>query len=434
LRWCPQGTTVHQKMDKGDGALAGRPSIVSDYISIILQAIEKTRNDPAQLRGLVYDLARLSLGKQLLTSYHQFGSAGLQQHVLHLETAINQVENIALKQIEDLSQKRVAYPFGEGIEGSDDLTSQLIERPVGEPDHIAVVARDAFDEASLGDSWSDRKPALGPVQGAELLPPLKYSVLTFGQGPKRAQSNFWFGAQLVIATLIGMAIYAALWIASDHRGDRFSVAGQATPGTSAVATQLNVSASPLGAGAQALGFSLPSVYGVYAVSEGKLHALDPLQLKVPDPRVAISAIIPNPSRVKIPDGKVQFVIFRRDLISSAPTEVFVRVVARVAREMKFNEAGRAMTTNIDDQWAIRSKSYEFSVVPLGDNPEMIVLHPADPQLILSPGRYALVVAGKGYDFTVDGQVTDTAQCLERTDVIGGAVYSECRTLPSQLAN
>ena len=412
--------------------MAGRPSIVSDYISIILQAIEKTQNDPAQLRGLVYDLARLSLGKQLLTSYHQVGSAGLQQHVLDLETAINQVENIAQKQIEDLSQKRVEHPSREGNEGSDNLTSQLIERPVGEPDHTAVVARDAFDEAILGDQWSDRKPA--PVRVAELLPPLKYSVLTFGQGPKRTQSNFWFGAQLVIATVIGVAIYAAMWVASDHRGDRFSVAGQATPGVSAIATQLDVSAKPLGASAQALGFPLPSVYGVYAVSEGKLYALDPLQLKVPDPRVAISAMIPNPSRVKIPDGKVQFVIFRRDLISSAPTEVFVRVVARVAREMKFNEAGRAMTTNIDDQWAIRSKSYQFGVVPLGDNREMIVLHPADPQVILSPGRYALVVAGKGYDFTVDGQVTDTAQCLERTDVIGGAVYSECRTLQSQLAN
>jgi hypothetical protein len=417
-------------MDKGDGALAGRPSIVSDYISIILQAIEKTQNDPAQLRGLVYDLARLSLGKQLLSSYHQFGSAGLQKHVLDLETAINQVENIAQKQIEDLSQKRVEYPSREENESSDNLTSQLIQRPVGEPDHTAVVVRDAIDEGMLGDPWSERKPA----PGAELLPPLKYSVLTFGQGSNRAQSNFSFGAQLVIATLIGMAICAALWVASYHRGDRFSVAGQATPGVSAMATQSNVSAKPLGASAQALGFPLPNVYGVYAVSEGKLYALDPLQLKVPDPRVAISAMIPNPSRVKIPDGKVQFVIFRRDLISSAPTEVFLRVVARVAREMKFNEAGRAMTTNIDDQWAIRSKLYEFSVVPLGGNPEMIVLHPADPQLILSPGRYALVVAGKGYDFTVDGQLTDTAQCLERTDVIGGAVYSECRTLPSQLAN
>ncbi|MFY9839307.1 MAG: hypothetical protein WAK55_23095, partial [Xanthobacteraceae bacterium] len=130
----------------------------------------------------------------------------------------------------------------------------------------------------------------------------------------------------------------------------------------------------------------------------------------------------------------QFIIFRRDLVSSAPTEVFVRVVARVAREMKFNEGGPPVTTDIDGQWAIRSKSYEFRVAPLGDNPEMIVLRPADPQLFLSPGRYALVVAGKGYDFTVDGQVTDTAQCLERTGVLGGAVYSECRILPAQLAN
>jgi hypothetical protein len=170
------------------------------------------------------------------------------------------------------------------------------------------------------------------------------------------------------------------------------------------------------------------------VSEGKLFELDPLQLKVPDPRVAISAMISNASGVKIDDGKLQFVIFRRDLVSSAPTEVFVRVVARVAREMKFNEAGPPVTTDIDGQWAIRSKSYEFRVAPLGDNPEMVVLHPADPQLSLSPGRYALVVAGRGYDFTVDGQVTDTAQCLERTDVLGGAVYSECRTLPAQLAN
>jgi hypothetical protein len=285
---------------------------------------------------------------------------------------------------------------------------------------------DAFDEAILDNPSHNQTLALGPVQIAELLPPLKYSVLTFGLDPKRSQSKFWFGAQLAIATLIGMAIYAAMWAASDLRGDRFSVAREVTPGTSAMATQLNVSAKPLGASTQALGFPLPSVYGVYAVSEGKLYALDPLQLKVPDPRVAISAMISSPSRVRIPDGKVQFIIFRRDLVSSAPTEVFVRVVARVAREVKFSEAGPPMTTNIDGQWAIRSKSYEFRVAPVGDNPEMIVLDPADPQLPLSPGRYALVVAGRGYDFTVDGQATDTAQCLERTDVIGGAVYSECR--------
>ena len=60
---------------------------------------------------------------------------------------------------------------------------------------------------------------------------------------------------------------------------------------------------------------------------------------------------------------------------------------------------------------------------------MIVLRPEDPQLTLSPGRYALVIAGQGYDFSVDGKITDLAQCLERTNVIDGMVYSECRTLP-----
>jgi len=223
-------------------------------------------------------------------------------------------------------------------------------------------------------------------------------------------------------------------VAAEYAPSRFSAPAQTASAAPTPSVMPAPPAKPLGESAQALGFPLPSVYGVYAVSAGKLFELDPLPLKVPDPRVAISAMIGSVSRVTIRDGKLQFIIFRRDLVSSAPTEMFVRVVARVARETKFSEAQPATTTTIAGQWAVRSKSYEFRVAPLGDNPEMIVLHPADPQLSLLPGRYALVVAGRGYDFTVDGQVTDTAQCLERADVVGGAVYSECRTLPAQFAN
>jgi hypothetical protein len=102
--------------------------------------------------------------------------------------------------------------------------------------------------------------------------------------------------------------------------------------------------------------------------------------------------------------------------------------------MKFNGAGPPMTAEIDGEWAIRSKSYLFRVAPVDVSPEMIVLRPANSQQSLSPGRYALVIAGKGYDFTIEGQVTDAAQCLERSNVIGGMVYSECRTSPPQLAN
>jgi hypothetical protein len=46
----------------------------------------------------------------------------------------------------------------------------------------------------------------------------------------------------------------------------------------------------------------------------------------------------------------------------------------------------------------------------------------------------LVLAGKGYDFTIDGQVTDLAQCLERTNVVGGIVYSECGAATSRPTN
>jgi hypothetical protein len=237
----------------------------------------------------------------------------------------------------------------------------------------------------------------------------------------------------VAATIIGVAIYVASLVGFDYGGRFFPVSGPAD----AVATASipsTAAAKSLGSGTQALGFPLPTVYGVYAVSEGKLYELDPLPLKVPDPRVAISAMIANTSHVTIPDGKVQFIIFRRDLVSSAPTEVFVRVVARVAREMKFNAGGPPTTTNIDGEWTIRSKSYVFRVAPVGDSPEMVVLRSGDSQSALTPGRYALVLAGKGYDFTIDGQITDTAQCVERTDIIGGTVYSECHSLASPLAN
>jgi len=426
--------------------MAGRPSIVPDYVSTILRAMESTQNDPARLRSLIYDVARLSLGKHVLTSYRQLGSAGLQQHVSDLETAIHQVENLAQRQIADFSQKKPSVEQKETEkkierkEDATDLAAQLLGGQVSASDQTAVTVRDSFNDTMFDETRSNKTPAvLQPLPPevynprAEILQPLDFRLPAFGSGPKRKQADVTFGVQLVVATIIGVAIYVASLVGFDYGGRFFPVSGQAD-GVATASIPSTAAAKSLGSGTQALGFPLPTVYGVYAVNEGKLYELDPLPLKVPDPRVAISAMISNPSRVTIPEGKVQFIIFRRDLVSSAPTEVFVRVVARVAGEMKFNGGGPPTTTNIDGEWTVRSKSYVFRVAPVGDSPEMIVLRPADSQSSLSPGRYALVLAGKGYDFTINGQVTDAAQCVERTNVIGGTVYSECRTLASQLAN
>jgi hypothetical protein len=416
--------------------MAGRPSIVSDYVSIILRAIESTQNDPVRLRTLVYDVARLSLGKHVLMTYHQIGSNGLQQHISDLETAIHHVEDIAQKQIEDFSKKE---PSQEQKDAVADLAAQLLDGKAISPVHGAIMVRDSFDETVFDETRPDKtavvvQPLPTEVYAgrAEILQPLDFRIPAFGSGPKRKPADATFGIQLVVATIIGVAIYVASLVGFDYGGRFFPMSGPAD-GMATASIPSTAAAKSL-SGIQALGFPLPTVYGVYAVSEGKLYELDPLPLKVPDPRVAISAMISNTSHVTIPDGKVQFIIFRRDLVSSAPTEVFVRVVARVAREMKFNAGGPPTTTNIDGEWTVRSKSYVFRVAPVGDSPEMIVLRPAASQSALSPGRYALVLAGKGYDFTIEGQITDTAQCVERSNVVGGTIYSECRSLASPMAN
>jgi hypothetical protein len=45
---------------------------------------------------------------------------------------------------------------------------------------------------------------------------------------------------------------------------------------------------------------------------------------------------------------------------------------------------------------------------------------------LPPGRYALVLKGLAYDFTVAGTVNDPRQCLERLVATNGRFYSECK--------
>ena len=75
---------------------------------------------------------------------------------------------------------------------------------------------------------------------------------------------------------------------------------------------------------------------------------------------------------------------------------------------------------------MRSTSYELRVAPVIEQAEMVLFRPENPDFVLPAGRYALVLKGQGFDFTVSGPITDPAQCLERTEAANGAFYSECR--------
>ena len=75
---------------------------------------------------------------------------------------------------------------------------------------------------------------------------------------------------------------------------------------------------------------------------------------------------------------------------------------------------------------MRNVEHAMRMSPL-QHQEMLWIRPEDSELELSPGRYALVLNGMAYDFLVEGDVTATAHCLERTVAANGTFYSECRT-------
>jgi hypothetical protein len=175
-----------------------------------------------------------------------------------------------------------------------------------------------------------------------------------------------------------------------------------------------------------LPFPVPTDYGVYALNNGALNELSLLTEHVPDKRIAMSTPVTQPSSTTLTDGKARFIVYRRDLVGNAPERMEVRVVARVVRAMTFDPKGKPAVVPVNDTWSIRNVSYEFRVRPIAGNPEMLLIQPDKADLTLPAGRYILVVRERGYDFNVAGEVTELAQCLERTDAANGEFYSECQ--------
>ena len=232
-----------------------------------------------------------------------------------------------------------------------------------------------------------------------------------------------------MAAFFAVALYAALSRQFLLFGSQAQLAVKETPpaipDTKAPA-EAAVQSLPNAAQPQTPSLPLPTVYGVYAVSNGQINELEALPGRVPDQRVLMSAAISRPSQMILRDGRIVFVVYRRDIASSAPDRVAVRVVAKVMRAMMFDAAGKPNTAPVDDTWTIRNISFEFRVAPVNENPEMLVLRPENSDFAFPAGRYALVLKGQAYDFTVAGSITDAAQCLERLEATNGSFYSECR--------
>ena len=178
---------------------------------------------------------------------------------------------------------------------------------------------------------------------------------------------------------------------------------------------------------------MPDTYGVYAVGDGgQLTALEPLPIRIPDARVAISSAITKPAPAPATSGTPLFIVYHRELANSVPENATVRVFAKVMQASTF-VGGKPKAIPVGDSWAVRGGAIDLRIAPVAANKEMILIRPADPNFTLSPGRYVLMFKNQAYDFSVAGTVSDTAHCLERSDLQDGSVYSECRELPASAA-
>ena len=229
----------------------------------------------------------------------------------------------------------------------------------------------------------------------------------------RRRAWLWFIAWPIIA-LTGPTAFLAVYLAFVGRFAAPTAGPKAQQPISEIATS-----GPSG-------LPLPSNYGVYAINNGVLNELQPLSIRAPDPRVALSAEIKTPSQTLLPDGNVIFIVFRRDLVNSAPQKLAVRVVARIARATTLS-SGKTISEIRDGTWRIRSISFDFKVSPLNDNREMVVVRPEMADFAFPAGRYVLVLGALAYDFTVAGLITAAPQCLEAFELLNGPIFSECRT-------
>ena len=392
-----------------------------EYYSVLARSIAVAGEDHSQLRGVIYQLARIEL-KTELSRRHE---AEMQEQVSALENAIKKIET-------DIVENPALLTFTPGrvVDERSDESAQdgasaarQSSREIIRPEVLPPIdARRPFESEY---SWP--RPALSEAGGS----------LASRQPDNQIRATFWWNLQVVVATLLGVAIYTV----GETRGDVIGLITGRGSAEASISRQMTddhtgqkvaaLLAAPAGAPivrspATIGGAPLPTSYGVYAIDQGKLTDLATLPIKVPDPRVAISAMISTPSSSSLPDGKLQFVAFRRDFRNNAPDRVTVRVVARVMQTLSFDTKGKANAAKVDGEWAVRGNAYQMRVAPMGDNPEMIVIEPENPDFKFPAGRYAMVLQGTAYDFSVSGQITDMAQCLERTDAVDVPVYSECR--------
>jgi hypothetical protein len=366
-----------------------------EYALTLQRMINAVNQDPAQMRIAIYGLARARMDADTA----RLDRSERERLLNSLETAIRGVENFSQRR-DDV--ERLSPPSPDSRIGQQRLASTAVTR-------VEPIDTESRDIHVPNEAYPTSEIQVVEVRSASRLPLIlsAFAVLLAGAV---LGLGYYHEPLSRLSNQIGLS-----WMPGKIR--------DVAPPTASVAP---VSVAPVSAAPKDPGLPKPSNYGVYALNGDTLSELSLVLERAPDKRIAMSTPITEPSRTNVADGKVRFILFRRDLVGNAPERIDVRVVARVVRALKFDSKGKPNFTSVSDSWNIRNISYELRVRPVSDNPEMLLVQSDKPDFELSPGRYVLVLKEQPYDFTVAGKITDAAQCLERTDAMNGSFYSECQ--------
>jgi hypothetical protein len=379
-------------LQRSANEIASAPPEV-EFALVLARTIDAVNSDPEQLRSAIYELARQKL-QQLSDD-----DPAEKTRLMHaLEVAIS------------------------GVEGH--MKGATIEKfPV--PSTTALLPGTHPQAAGLAIASSEGKPLAGrrdryawDIESQPVRKRLRWASST----------AFRFIAMLVfIAAIAGgvVALRHGTDIASFRPGGARVVAGPKVEPANAAPAASEAQAQTAPAADTAPKRLLPTAYGVYAENGGKLYELSMLQGRAPDARVAISAAILHPSGTVLPDGHVNFVVFRGGVDNGPADLIEVHLIARVKQATSFDAAGKPVVSAKEEAWVIRNIAIPYRAAPIKDEPRMYEVEPREADTELSPGRYALVIKGQAFDFSIDGTVTDKRHCLERITAANGVFYSEC---------
>lgn len=293
-----------------------------------------------------------------------------------------------------------------------ELARTKLRDQLGDP--TSVKAREALMslETAIGkvEAFSQSQPALmfrpSDLSRHSVAAPLIAPSPTTEPLPRK-RSRAWIG--YVVALLVAGGAFTAILASRGFLPTSLFAVKDTKPAEAA--------AAPVPPPPPAKQRPMPSAYGAFAVMGDEFIELQPIGIRAPDIRVAVSSQIKLPNRAVLNTTTPTFMVYER--LPPAVARAEARVMAKISR-VRGDEPGNPETT-----WVVRNMSTPFRVLMDSERADVLMVSP-NADVELKPGRYALVIGNNAFDFTIAGKADDAVHCLEQVVGMNGTFYSPCK--------